>query len=81
MLNLRRNPRGRPHSLQRLCWRVRKEGFFASLTRFAVVAIYLLNSYALNGMPMCFNRARAWSSVRAVVTIVTFMPFSLSTFE
>jgi hypothetical protein len=38
MPNLRRNARGRPHSLQRLCLRVENFGFFASLTRFAVVA-------------------------------------------
>ena len=38
MPNLRRNARGRPHSLQRLCLRVENLGFFASLTRFAVVA-------------------------------------------
>src|ERR1039458_8953398 len=36
--------------------------------------------YALNGMPKCFNSDRAWSSDLAVVTMVTFMPFSLSTF-
>jgi hypothetical protein len=38
MPNLRRKARGRPHSLQRLCLRVENLGFFASLTRFAVVA-------------------------------------------
>src|SRR3984957_15270452 len=37
--NLRRNARGRPQSWQRLCWRDLNFGFFASLTRFAVVAI------------------------------------------
>src|ERR1019366_6017423 len=37
--NLRRNARGRPQSWQRLCWRDLNLGFFASLTRFAVVAI------------------------------------------
>src|SRR5579863_387428 len=44
--NLRRNARGRPHKLQRLCLRVENLGFFTlcwcnptlSLTRFAVVA-------------------------------------------
>ena len=39
MPNLRRNARGRPHSLQRLCLRVENLGFFASFTLFAVVAI------------------------------------------
>ena len=29
---------------------------------------------------MCFNSDRAWLSFAAVVTIVTFMPFCLSTF-
>src|ERR1700712_3562877 len=38
--NLRRNARGRPQSWQRLCWRDLNFGFFASLTRFAVVAMY-----------------------------------------
>jgi len=38
MPNLRIYARGRPHNLQRLCWRVENFGFFASLTRFAVVA-------------------------------------------
>jgi len=39
--NLRRNARGRPHRLQRLCCRVENFGFFLSFTRFAVVAICL----------------------------------------
>src|ERR1700754_784737 len=37
--NLRRKARGRPQSWQRLCWRDLNFGFFASLTRFAVVDI------------------------------------------
>src|SRR5271168_1383272 len=41
MPNLRRNARGRPHRLQRLCWRLENFGFLLSLTRFAVVAILL----------------------------------------
>ena len=32
--------RGRPQSWQRLCWRDLNLGFLASLTRFAVVAIF-----------------------------------------
>jgi hypothetical protein len=97
MPNLRRNARGRPHNLQRLCLRVENLGFLASLTRFAVVAtwslapsdslptsgFYLLTSvfpHARKGIPKCFSKARAWSSLPAVVTMVTFMPFSLSTF-
>jgi hypothetical protein len=41
MPNLRKNARGRPHRLQRLCWRLENFGFLLSLTRFAVVAILL----------------------------------------
>ena len=80
-------------SWQRLCWRDLNFGFFASLTRFAVVAIVFTlcpcykfvvpgAAYAptRNGMPKPFNRARAPLSSAAVVTMVTFMPFSLSTF-
>jgi hypothetical protein len=36
---------------------------------------------ARNGMPRCFNSARAWSSEVALVTTVIFMPFSFSIFE
>jgi argonaute-like protein implicated in RNA metabolism and viral defense len=44
--NFRRNARGRPHSLQRLCLRLLNFGFRASLTLFAVVAINpLYDSY------------------------------------
>src|SRR5580704_9210331 len=84
--NLRRNARGRPQSWQRLCWRDLNFGFFASLTRFAVVAIMFTlypvtdsvcsmrpgRAYAptRNGMPKPFNRARAPLSSAAVVTIV-----------
>src|ERR1035437_8355911 len=87
--NLRRNARGRPPSWQRLCWRDLNFGLRASLTRFAVVAIvlalYPVTKYApyaptRNGMPKPFSRARAPLSSAAVVTMVTFMPFSLSTF-
>jgi hypothetical protein len=87
---LRRKARGRPQMLQRLrCW-VENLGFLFVLAIFAVVAIvsfakYQLpntkyRSYCLNGMPNCLSSARAWLSSRAVVTMVTFMPFSLSTF-
>jgi hypothetical protein len=41
MPNLRKNARGRPHRLQRLCWRLENFGFLLSFTRFAVVAILL----------------------------------------
>src|SRR5436305_3781216 len=45
--NLRRYPRGRPHSLQRLCGRVENFCFFRSLTRFAVVAMISFFSFQL----------------------------------
>src|ERR1700722_8126168 len=38
--NFRRKARGRPQSWQRLCWRDLNFGFLASLTRFAVVAMF-----------------------------------------
>ena len=38
------------------------------------------SGYCRNGIPRCFSNARAWLSSRAVVTMVTFMPLSLSTF-
>src|SRR5882757_11259174 len=37
--NFLRKARGRPQSWQRLCWRDLNFGVFASLTRFAVVAM------------------------------------------
>src|SRR5471030_3342611 len=44
--NLRRNARGRPQSWQRLCWRDLNFGLRASLTRFAVVAMFFVTSAA-----------------------------------
>jgi hypothetical protein len=82
--NLRKNPRGRPQSWHRLCLRQLNFGFRASFTLFAVVAINpQIPFYApcRNGMPKCFNSARAELSSFAVVTMVMFMPFSFSTFE
>jgi len=81
MPNLRRNPRGRPQSWQRLCLRQLNFGFRASFTRFAVVAINPLYAPCRKGMPKWRSSARAWLSSRAVVTIVMFMPFSFSTLE
>jgi len=84
MPNFRMNARGRPHSLQRLFCRVENFGFFAALANLAFVAIspfHLPIFYcARNGMPKCFSSERAWLSLLAVVTMVTFMPFNLSTF-
>src|ERR1051326_5580060 len=37
--------------------------------------------YCLKGIPSCFNNSRASSSLRAVVTTVTFIPRILSTFS
>ena len=97
MPNLRRNARGRPHRLQRLCWRLENFGFRLSFTRFAVVAILLpivvlqysvLRSCLLQicyaarkGRPRPRSNARAWSSDFAVVTTVTFIPLSFSALE
>src|ERR1039457_3678136 len=47
--------------------------------KYLLITDYWQLGYCLNGMPMCFNNARAWSSVPAEVTIVMFMPFSFST--
>ena len=79
--NLRKKARGRPQSLQRLCWRVENLGFFSDLAIFAVVAmvLFVFSYCARKGMPKCFNSARASLSFLAVVTMVTFMPFILST--
>ena len=80
MPNFRIKARGRPQILQRLCCRDENFGFLASFTRFAVVAMYVpSNPYWRNGMPICLSSARAWLSSLAVVTMVTFMPLSLST--
>ena len=83
MPNFRMNARGRPQILQRLFCRVENFGFLANLANLAFVAInpfHLLDFYcALNGMPKCFSSERAWLSLLAVVTMVTFMPFNLST--
>ena len=81
--NLRRNPRGRPQSWQRLCLRQLNFGFRASFTLFAVVAIFLLSPYApcRKGMPKARSSALAWLSSLAVVTMVMFMPFIFSTLE
>ena len=68
--NLRKNARGRPQILQRLCLRVENLGFLASLTRFAVVAksaprchfelkLRRHAAHARNGIPICFSNARA----------------------
>ena len=84
MPNLRKKARGRPQMRQRLwnrtlylgCTRSRFqrsiEDFFAKLS-------YLFPLYLfLNGMPRRVSKLRASSSLRAVVTIDTSSPRSLS---
>jgi hypothetical protein len=87
---LRRKARGLPQMLQRLRCCVENLGFLFVLAIFAVVAIFsfantkyqILSTvpYCLNGIPKLLSSARAWLSSRAVVTMVTFIPFNLSTF-
>src|SRR2546421_11249902 len=86
-LNLRRNPRGRPHRKQRLRCRHWSLGVFAALAKasfsslaiLAVVAMNLLYYCVRNGMPRCFNSARASASVLAVVVMQIFIPLFFST--
>src|ERR1700679_4392125 len=54
--NFRRKARGRPQSWQRLCWRDLNFGFLASLTRFAVVAMF----FALYLSCKSVRGLRAW---------------------
>lgn len=77
--NLRKNPLGRPHRLQRFRRRTLNLGFLASLAIFAVVAIYKYLVYWRNGMPMYRSSASPSASVLAVVVMLMFMPFVFST--
>jgi len=94
--NLRRYARGRPQILHRLCCRVENLGFLFALAIedvFAIVSFFpcgapwrpqicWFRDYAWrNGIPSSLSSERAWSSLCAVVTIVTFMPFIFSIFE
>lgn len=72
--------RGRPHVRQRRTFRVENFGFRSDLMIMARLAICRL-SYFAKGMPNSRRRACAVSSRPAVVTMVTFKPFDLSTFE
>src|SRR5438270_9528809 len=63
-------PRGKLRFLCQL-----SESCFCSHRSFSLADFYC----ARNGMPKCFSSERAWLSLLAVVTMVTFMPFSLST--
>ncbi len=80
--------------MQRFRLRVENFGFFSDLAMLDVLAIvsfvcalsalkifrYKVPYAVRNGIPKCFSNARAWSSFFAVVTMVTFMPLSFSTF-
>src|SRR5262249_5401130 len=86
--NFLMKPRGLPQRLQRLWYRTANFFFFASFATADVRAIPSLlltisvgpPAYGLKGIPSCFKSSRASSSDRAVVTIVTFIPRTLSTF-
>ena len=81
--NLRRNPRGRPQTLQRFLARVENLGLRCAFTIIEVLAIFdsFPVLYLPKGMPSSLSRKRACSSFVAVVTIVMFIPLALSTFE
>ncbi len=72
--------RGRPHKGQRECARALNFGFRVAFTIFEVFAISIPRLAQLrNGMPSDFRRAFPSLSFRAVVVMVTFMPFTFST--
>ena len=77
MSNLRMYPRGRPHILQRRTVRVMNFGFFSAFSINDFLAIQTL-SYFLNGMPILASKLLASLSVRADVTMATFMPITFS---
>lgn len=79
--NFRRKARGRPQSGQRLCWRVENFGLRFACAIFESLAILLYPGalYERKGIPMYLRSARPSSSEVAVVTIVTFIPFTFST--
>jgi len=80
--NFRRNPRGRPHSGHRLWARTRNFGFrnaFSINDVFATTRLPRVFQFFRNGIPIADNSAKASSSVRAVVTTVTFIPLNFST--
>jgi|GEM_PF-1942981 len=77
--NFRRKPRGRPQSGQRLRCRTGNLGLRVAATIFETFATTLPLAQERNGIPRYFRSARPSSSVRAVVTMVTFIPFTFST--
>jgi hypothetical protein len=75
--NFRNTARGRPHRLQRVYARVRYFWGRRCLTTsdvFATVCYSLLAPSPPNGRPKACSSARAWSSVSALVVIVTSRP-------
>ena len=76
--NLRRYPRGRPHTLQRFFVRTLYFGSRFALTIWDVFAIAYVRSFA-NGIPIISNKRRPSSSLRAVVTMFTCSPRIRST--
>lgn len=77
--NFRRKALGRPQSGHRLCCRTLNFGLRVAATIFEVFATILPLDQERNGIPRYFRRARPSSSVRAVVTMVMFIPFTFST--
>jgi len=77
MSNFRRYPRGRPQILQRFTCLVMYFGFASAFSIIAFLAIRIL-SYFLNGMPSLPRRLFASLSVRALVTMATFMPITFA---
>ena len=73
--NLRYTERGRPQRLHRVYTCVLCLGVRFCLTRSEVLAIPQLSLLSVaNGIPSARRRARAWSSVSAVVVIATSSP-------
>ncbi len=86
--NLRRKPLARPQRRHRLCCRTANFGFLRNLAIHAVVATQNLHPpgqpgpsirHLRNGIPKPSSSTRASSSVRAVVTMQTFMPLTFCT--
>jgi hypothetical protein len=79
MANLRKYPRGRPHTLQRLWRRTPNFGTRRDFMIMLVFATLYLLAADCNGSPMATKNSAASSSVFAVVTIVMSIPRALST--
>lgn len=70
-------PRGLPQILHLFTCLVMYLGFASAFSIIAFLAIRIL-SYFLNGMPILARRLFASLSVRALVTMATFMPITFS---